>query len=104
MLDYLADVATRGAVIIPSVLIVAALTWFAARALGMLRPDKPFDRADMRTWPLTAGLLDGAIFSSVFVAAFPLVSDSAERAGLAAAIGAFTMISVALLMQRRNGD
>lgn len=100
MSAYLIDAAARGAVLIPSVALSAALIWIGLKVLGALRLDRPFDRLDARTWPLSAALANAVVFASVFAATAAALRSSPDLIGAASFIAAFATILVSRITLR----
>ena len=58
----------RAAVMLPTIIAMAACLWLAMKKLGFLRLGRPFNEADVRTWPLSYLAADAAMFALVFAA------------------------------------
>jgi len=95
MPHFLFEVLIRLAVMLPTLMIVATLIWYACKAFGVLRTDAPIDPRNMRTWPLRIALIDAALFALTFAVVIVAIGESQLSAGVAAAASAIVAIGLA---------
>jgi hypothetical protein len=76
MLDFAIGFLARGAVMLPTILLMTVGVWLAMKKLGYLRLDHPFNASDMRTWPLSYAAIEATVFSLVFAALAAAFGDS----------------------------
>lgn len=104
MLDFASGFLARSAVMIPAILIVSAGLWMMMKKLGVMHLDEPFNPSDMRTWPLSWALADGALFGLVFAAIAAALGDNEGTVAIGA--GAASLITLgavpALFVRSRN--
>lgn len=101
MTDYLLAFASRAAVMLPVILMMAAFLWWLLRRFVPLPPDLAFNAFDMRTWPLRFALADAAVFATVFAAIAAAMPDSSWGAGAAAGGAALVAIGIAPYLAAR---
>jgi hypothetical protein len=104
MADFLQQFAMRAAVIVPTVMIVAALMWWAARALGVRGTSQAFDIRNMRTWPLKFALADAALFGATFALVAALMPESSWSAAVGGGVAALVAIAIGPPLLRRLAD
>ncbi len=89
MNDFAFGFLIRAAVMLPALMIATAGIWLAMKKLGFVRLDQPFDKSDMRTWPLSYAMRDSVIFGLVFAAAVALLGNAELSAAAATLMAAF---------------
>jgi hypothetical protein len=94
MPDFLYQIAIRLAVMIPAIMITAALLWYAAKKFGRMRVGGPIDPRDMRTWSLQFALADSALFALTFAIVIVAMGESEWSAAIAG--GASAIIAIGL--------
>jgi hypothetical protein len=94
MPDFLYQVAIRLAVMLPTLMIIAALVWYAGKSLGAVRTDVPFEGGNMRTWPLPFALIDAALFALTFAIIIVAMGESDWSAGIAGGASAVVAIGI----------
>jgi hypothetical protein len=100
MLEFLYGFLARSAVMIPTVVIVGTGIWLMLRKLGLLRLDHPFNRTDMRTWPLAYAAVNAAIFGLIFAAVAAALGDHEISVGAAAGVAAIMLGVLPMLFER----
>lgn len=103
MVDFLSEFLARSAVMLPVIVLVSAAAWWIAGKLGLLKPERPFDPADMRTWTLVFAIGDAAIFGLVFALAATLADDTQLSTSVAAGLAAAVAIGIVPLIGRTRG-
>ncbi len=88
MTDFAYGFLARVAVMIPTLVIVAAGFWYGLSKLGVMRSAGPFNVRDLRTWPLSFALVEAALFGVIFAAVTAALGDSQYSAGVAGAVSA----------------
>lgn len=83
---------TRLAVMVPTMLVIAAGLWGLAAVFRMLRREAPRNLYDMRTWPLSYALGYAGVFATVFAAVVAFVDAGDDAADLATLVAAFVAI------------
>ena len=97
MADFLAQWFARTSVILPVVVVTAALAWWILAWLGVMKRGARLNGTDMRTWPLYFAIGDAAVFALVFSAVAAWMGDSPAASALAAGIAAIVAIGVGAL-------
>lgn len=100
MSDFLTQFTARLAVMVPVLVLVAALSWYALKRLGYLT-NGTFSAADMRTWPLRFAMADALIFGVIFAAIHAGLGDSELTAAVAGAASAIVAIGIAPKLAER---
>lgn len=103
MAEFLIQFASRLAVMVPVILLVAWLAWITLTRLGYATPGAPFNAADMRTWPLRFALVDAAIFATVFAAVSAALAGNELSAGVAGGVSALVAIGLVPWLAARMG-
>ena len=88
MLDFATGFLARGAVMLPTILLMTVGVWLAMKKLGYLRLDHPFNASDMRTWPLSYAAIEATVFGLVFAALAAAFGDSEFSIAIAAGTAA----------------
>ena len=101
MLDYLYEFAIRAAVMLPVIVVMAALAWVALKRFGAMTPGAPFNAADMRTWPLGFALTDAAIFGIVFAGIAAWMGEGEWTGAVGAGVAALVAIGLAPRLAER---
>ncbi len=101
MPDFIYQVAIRLAVMVPTLMIVAAPLWYALKAFGVVRTGAPFDPRNMRTWPLTIVLGDAALFAFTFAIVIVWLGEGEWSAAVAGGISAVVAIGLGPLVLTR---
>jgi hypothetical protein len=101
MLDFLFEFLARAAVMVPAILIAAALLWYAFKRFGVVATGAPFNAGDMRTWPLGFALADALLFALTFALVMALMGDGEWTAALGAGIAALVGVGIAPLLLAR---
>jgi hypothetical protein len=94
MPDSIVLAALRAAVILPVMLLLAALAWFSFKKAGIVKSGVPFNPGDMRTWPLRFVLVVAATFTLSFSVILALIGESTYTAGIASGISAVLALGV----------
>jgi hypothetical protein len=95
MLELLIAFLSRLAVMLPVVLVLVLLLWFAFNRRQFTAKAPPFSPSDMRSWPLRFALLDGAVFATFFALLSAWMAESEFSAGVAGGLAA--LIAMGLL-------
>lgn len=95
MIDNLMPFLARAAVMVPVIVLFSALMWGLLTKLGKMRPEAPFNAADMRTWPLAFAMGYAALFGVIFAALAAWLGDSQWSSGIAAGGAAFLSLILA---------
>jgi hypothetical protein len=82
----------RAAMLMTILVILTASAWAALKKLGLMRLDRPFDAADLRTWPLAFATLDAMIYGAIFA----LIQTTLSNSPLAIAVAAASATLVAM--------
>ena len=90
--DFLFQLSIRLAVMVPVVMIAAALLWYAVKAFGGAR--SPYNPRDMRTWPLKFALADAALFGATFALVAVLLGDSEWTSVVGGGVSALVAIGI----------
>ena len=88
MFDFATGFLARSAAMLPIILLMTVGVWLAMKRLGHLRLDRPFNAADMRTWPLSYAAIEATVFGVVFAALAAALDDSAFSIAIAAGTAA----------------
>jgi lysylphosphatidylglycerol synthetase-like protein (DUF2156 family) len=94
MPDFAYQVLIRLAVILPTILITAALVWVLFRKFGAMTPATPLNPRDMRSWPLGYVLADSALFAVIFAVVVVWIGEGEWSAAIAGGVAA--MIAIGL--------
>lgn len=87
MPDFIYEFAIRFAVMLPALVLLAALTWSVLEQFGFLI-NGAFNAADMRTWPLGFIIADAVLFAAILAAAYVAFGDNPLSAGVAGGLAA----------------
>jgi hypothetical protein len=88
MTDFAIGFLARSAVMLPIILLMSGGAWLAAKKLGYLLLDQPFNASDMRTWPLSYVAIEATVFGLVFAALAVAFGDSEFSTAIAAGTAA----------------
>jgi hypothetical protein len=94
MLDYAFGFLARGAVMIPTILLVSAGLWMMLKKFGVLRLEEPFTASDMRTWPLSYALGEAAIFAVVFAAIAAALGNNQGSIAIGAGVASLIALGI----------
>jgi hypothetical protein len=101
MPDFLFQVLIRLAVMLPTLMIVAALIWCALKWFGVVATGAPFDARDMRTWPLRFALIEAALFALTFAIVIVVMGEGAWSAAVAGGVSAIVAVGLGPLLVER---
>ena len=93
MPDFLVQVLSRLAIMLPVILLVVTVLWLMfKRRHGAVAPT--FNPSDMRTWSFRFAILDGAVFAVIFALLSAWMADSQFSAGVAGGLAAIVAMGV----------
>lgn len=101
MSDFIYQVAIRVAVMAPTLMITAAVLWYAFRYFGAAGTGAPLKPSDMRTWPLKLVLANAALFALAYAVVMVIMGESTLSAAVAGGTAAFVSIGVAPIFVAR---
>jgi len=101
MPDFAYQFLIRLAVMLPTILIVAALVWALLRQFGVVAPGTPLNPTNLRTWPLSFVLADAALFALVFAFVAAWMGEGNWSAGVAGGVAALIAIGLGPVFVRR---
>jgi len=94
MPDFIYQVAIRVAVMVPTLVIMAALLWYALKSFGVVGTAQTLNPSDMRTWPLNIVLAVAGLFAVTF--AIVIVAMGEGEWGAAVAGGVAAVVTIGL--------
>jgi hydrogenase/urease accessory protein HupE len=94
MANFLLQFAARLALMVPVVMIAAALLWYGVRAFGAKGAQQSFNLRDMRTWPLKFALADAALFGATFALVAALLPESDWAVAIGGGVAALVAIAI----------
>ncbi len=101
MLEFANEFLARSAVMVPTMLLIAAGFWWVSRKRGWLRADEPFTMSNVRTWPLAYVLADAILFGLVFSALAATLGDGELWAAASGGLAAFVTLAIGPMMFAR---
>ncbi len=101
MVDFLVQVGSRLAVMLPIGLLTVALAWYLFKKGGFIKAGAPFNAGDMRTWPLRFALIDGAIFALILAMVLASIPDSPYASAVAGGVAALFSMAIAPTLAAR---
>lgn len=93
--SYLLAVLMASAVRIPVMTGSAAVFWFAARRLSLLRLDQPFRWHDLQTWPLHYAIFEAVLLGFISAVFIPLLGDTPSGNALASGLATALVLGAA---------
>ncbi len=101
MSGFIYQVMIRLAVMLPAVMITAALVWYALKKFGVMGKAAPFDARDFRTWPLRFLLAEAALYALIFALVVSGLGEGQWSAAVAGGVAAVVAIGVGPLLAAR---
>jgi hypothetical protein len=94
MTDFLVQFLSRLAVMLPVVLLLAAVLWLIFNRRRLADGATSFNPSDIRTWSMRFALLDGSVFAIVFAFLSASLAKSQLSAGVAGGGAALVAMGV----------
>ena len=101
MPDFAYQVLIRLAVMLPTIVITAALVWALFRKFGAVTAATPLNPRDMRSWPLSYVLADAALFAVVFAFVVAWMGQGEWSAAVAGGVAAIIAVGLGPLVVAR---